>query len=818
MDSVNDQGQQLIAEAIDNALQLELALLFGARPGAVDTAASLAQRLGQSREAVEAAADDLTAKRLLQRRTATGRAPISYALTDDPPARARLTALAERCAADEAFARELRAQFAPSRTRWLLEQILEEFASFAALRTRQRLALQFVLMGLVAVVLRHALRLPPEALVRVLVVIVTVTAWSTLLVLLARDQRRLRLPAAGRQRAVIRAYRQVLFHRWRLEALPGLGLFGAALFVVFGHPGGAPSIAEQWLDEPPELLLVVFIALLAWEVAYRLGVGLWVTGASLWRALALRPHWQAIGASPATARLARRVRRADRLLVLIPVGILAVGATFLDSAAVVVMCLLGAVVTAAASAVVHLLAPPAVPRGAAAPAEAQLRLRPGAHIAVIGAGPAGALFAHLALQEAAVARLPIRISIFDGKDFQQFGPPGCNMCAGVISEWLFQRLQELGFELSPEVVQSKISGFHLHTAVGSVCIERREGRRRLRTVFRGNGPRDARLEHVISFDDHLLRCVQNKGVDVIRQPVTGIVLPEDPALPVTVEYGAGETPAQVQADVVVGAFGLNSTLGPMVASLGFGYRPPEAVRACNAEIPLPPGKCDEVRNHIHLLLLDLPDVVFTAFTPKQQHLTMTIVGTRDMDVEDLDRVTSHPQVVALLGNEGSPPTYDCRCRPRYVVRDGRNMYTDRLILIGDAACSRLYKNGLESALVTAELAAKTIIRHGVSRRAFAQHYGPACRRRIIADNACGRIVFLIHRIIQRMDRLLRANMRLMREDSRAGEELREIIWALFTGAQPYKRILRSACSPRLHLAILKHGIAGRLRRARAGDR
>lgn len=403
--SVNDQGQQLIAEAIDNALQLELALLFGARPGAVDTAASPAERLGQSREAVETAADDLTAKRLLQRRTATGRAPISYALTDDPPARARLTALAERCAADEAFARELRAQFAPSRTRWLLEQILEEFASFAALRTRQRLALQFVLMGLVAVVLRHALRLPPEA-----------------------------------------------------------------------------------------------------------------------------------------------------------------------------------------------------------------------------------------------------------------------------------------------------------------------------------------------------------------------------------------------------------------------------VRACNAEIPLPPGKCDELRNHIHLLLLGLPDVVFTAFTPKQQHLTMTIVGTRDMDVEDLDRVTSHPQVAALLGNEGSPPTYDCRCRPRYVVRDGRNMYTDRLILIGDAACSRLYKNGLESALVTAELAAKTIIRHGVSRRAFAQHYGPACRRRIIADNACGRIVFLIHRIIQRMGGLLRANMRLMREDSRAGEELREIIWALFTGAQPYKRILRSACSPRLHLAILKHGIAGLLRRARAGDR
>ncbi|MGD8237680.1 MAG: hypothetical protein PVH68_03965 [Armatimonadota bacterium] len=815
MDSPNEQAPEFVAEHIRSALQLELALYFGGRPESMYTAADLSERLGQSQEAVEVAADDLTARRLLRRHGRAGPLPTCYALTNGDPVRRLVTALAQRCAADEAFAEELRAQFASSPSRWLMEQILEEFAPFAALRTRQRLALHFILMGIVALVLRHTMGLPAEALVRVLLVIAIVTAWSGLLVIVARDQRSIRIPPEGRRRAVIRSYRHLLFHPSHLEVVPGFAVFGAALVVVFGHPGGGPGIAEQWLGRPPGALLAAFIALMAWEVAYRVGAGLWVTGASLWRMMALRRHWEAAEPSRAPARLARRLRRADQLLALVPAGFAAVGAAFFDSDIVVALCALGAVVTGIVAAAVYFLTPSPDALGGAP--GSRLRLRPGAHIAVIGGGPAGALFAHVALREAETARLPLRISIFDGKDFHRFGPPGCNMCAGVVSESLYERLQELGFDLPPEVVQSKVSGFHLHTAVGSAHIARREGTRRLRTVFRGNGPRDAELEHSISFDDYLLRCVQDAGVEVIPQPVTQIVPPADPAGLVTVHYGAGEAPQQMQADVVVGAFGLNSNLGEMIAALGFGYRPPEAVRACNAEIPLPPGADGRLRGSIHILTLDRADIVFTAFTPKQQHVTMTIVGTRDVGIKDLDGILQHPRVVALLEHGAVSPTYDCECRPRYVVRDGRHVYTDRLVMIGDAACSRLYKNGLESALVTAELAARTIIRHGVSRRAFEQHYEPACRRRIVRDNAYGRLLFAAHRAVQRRGRLLRAQLRLMGEDSPAGERLREVVWALFTGAQPYRSILRSALDPRIHLGVLRHGITGLLRRPCKGD-
>jgi len=171
VDGVKEKERQFVADAIDNALQLELALYFGGHPRAAETAAELAERLGRPREAVEAAADELTAKRLLQRKPPpVTRGPASYALTRGRPARDRLMELAERCTTDADFARELHGRFAATRAQWLIEEILEQFLPFAALRTRQSLALHFAIMGLIAIVLGQALDLPPEPLLRVLLV------------------------------------------------------------------------------------------------------------------------------------------------------------------------------------------------------------------------------------------------------------------------------------------------------------------------------------------------------------------------------------------------------------------------------------------------------------------------------------------------------------------------------------------------------------------------------------------------------------------------------------------------------------------------
>ncbi len=56
----------------------------------------------------------------------------------------------------------------------------------------------------------------------------------------------------------------------------------------------------------------------------------------------------------------------------------------------------------------------------------------GSQIAIIGGGPAGCFFAHFASRIARDKGIDVNITIFEGKDFCQKGPRGCNMCTGVI--------------------------------------------------------------------------------------------------------------------------------------------------------------------------------------------------------------------------------------------------------------------------------------------------------------------------------------------------------------------------------------------------
>src|SRR3990172_10588343 len=91
-------------------------------------------------------------------------------------------------------------------------------------------------------------------------------------------------------------------------------------------------------------------------------------------------------------------------------------------------------------------------------------LKDGARIVVIGGGPAGSFFSCFALTEAKRRNIRISLTLFDFKEFQFCGPRGCNMCAGVVSETLIEKLKELNIILPPEKVQRKIEGYFLVTA------------------------------------------------------------------------------------------------------------------------------------------------------------------------------------------------------------------------------------------------------------------------------------------------------------------------------------------------------------------
>ena len=435
-----------------------------------------------------------------------------------------------------------------------------------------------------------------------------------------------------------------------------------------------------------------------------------------------------------------------------------------------------------------------------------LRLREDAHVAVIGGGPAGSLFAHFLLAEARAVGLRLNISIYDGKGFNRRGAVGCNQSAGVVARNFADEVRAAGIGLPASVVQRRINGYWLETSVGSVNLKPPGEEEEILTVYRGNGPRGTTYRNNVSLDDHLLDFVRQEGVRVVTEFVTDIRLPSSPYEPCLVAWAGKAKQHWEPADLVVGAFGVNSALAGQVERLGFGYRAPRTVGSIQTELELGHGEVDTlVGDAIGAYSLDLPGVRFAALTPKHDYITVTLVGEA-ADEERLRLFLKHPVVQRRLGLNGRTPAFACQCRPRVLVSSATRPYDTRIVMVGDAATSRLYKNGLQSSLVTARAAAEVAIRHGVSREAFASHYAKLCRA-IDRDNQWGRILFQLYDYtLSRSTWMARRLLSAVEAEQRAlpPEERPtcKVLWKMLSGTRPYAEIARDLLRPSLyaHLA------------------
>jgi flavin-dependent dehydrogenase len=436
----------------------------------------------------------------------------------------------------------------------------------------------------------------------------------------------------------------------------------------------------------------------------------------------------------------------------------------------------------------------------------EIKLHDGSRIAIIGGGPAGTFFAHFALKLARQKGLQIAVTILDGKNFLRQGPPGCNMCAGVISETLLARLEEEGIRLPEERVQHRIDGYCLRTPDFSLPLPHPEGRRgAIRTVYRGSGPRFWPETSDVSFDDFLLGQVKSRGALVVEQVVTDILLPSDAAQPVRLRCGSPGSQTEFAADLVVGAFGLNTAILEKVVALEFGYRPPRFVRAFQAELRLGQDHIHRrLGNNIYVFSLGLSRIRLVALTPKSEHVTVSVIGFQDATLSDLRDVLAQPAVRFLLPPGDILTDRYCRCRPRIGITPARKPFTDRLVIVGDASCSRYFKNGIESAFVTAQLAAEAAFNSGVSEPAFRRAYFDKVKQTLIRDNLYGRLLFQAHDIASRY-KLLTQTYYLVasseRESDPAARLARQILWDMFTGNVPYRTIFFRGFNPRLQARL-----------------
>ncbi|MDO9349340.1 MAG: hypothetical protein Q7T47_08640, partial [Anaerolineales bacterium] len=236
----------------------------------------------------------------------------------------------------------------------------------------------------------------------------------------------------------------------------------------------------------------------------------------------------------------------------------------------------------------------------------------------------------------------------------------------------------------------------------------------------------------------------------------------------------------LEAELVIVATGVNSRppLDP-----AWGYHPPRTEVMAQDEIFIPTELCGHC---VHVYFDYLPGLIFGALIPKGRYANISLLGQHLPPGAVDDFLDGN--VFPALFPDGLHKL--CGCTPRVAVTAAGGYFADRMVVVGDAAVTRLYKNGIGMAFITARAAAQTAIQRGVSRRDFARSYAPICRG-IVADNLYGRLLFSLWEITRRIPLLLRAWEKAVAAEINQPPQRQmhiRILWGMFSGDEPYRRL------------------------------
>ncbi|MEO5353219.1 MAG: hypothetical protein H7835_08415 [Magnetococcus sp. XQGC-1] len=440
-----------------------------------------------------------------------------------------------------------------------------------------------------------------------------------------------------------------------------------------------------------------------------------------------------------------------------------------------------------------------------------IKLSANSRIGVIGGGPSGAMTAFFLLEMAERLGLPLTVDLYESRHFTRYGPSGCNMCAGVVSESLIQTLAAEGIPLpSSMVIQRGIDSYVLHTSgLPVVTIDTPVDEVRIAAVYRGSGPRKPTGDQSwSSFDHFLLEMARHKGANILPLRVTDLAW--DAGRPkVMARGGHSQT-----YDFLVGAVGVNSPTLEKFGDLGFAFAPPQVNKGFLAEIYLGAEQVQQyMGSSLHIFLLDIPRLKFAALIPKVEYVTVCLLGER-IDKSLIQQFMESPEVRACFPPDlnWSPTDKNCEqgvgqachCGPRLNLGPAINPFGDRVAMVGDAAVTRLYKDGIGAAYITAKACAVTALFFGISANDFQQHYQPVIRR-IAADNRIGRFIFWVTLFYQEWRFLRRGMVQMVTDEKKLPglhRRMSRVLWDTFTGSASYREILLRTLHPRFSLHLL----------------
>lgn len=421
-----------------------------------------------------------------------------------------------------------------------------------------------------------------------------------------------------------------------------------------------------------------------------------------------------------------------------------------------------------------------------------LKIENGSQVAVIGSGPAGAFFTYFFLDLAERSGQDVHVDVYDAKDFSRMGPAGCNHCGGIISESLVQILSAEGVKIPADVVLRGIDAYLMHTDKERVRIETPLDEKRIAAMHRGGGPLGGTDNIGHGFDGFLQDLIQTKNAQLIKERVKHIT--GNGGRPVLETKGG----TKKTYDLVVGATGINTNTLALFEGMGFGYQPPKGTKTYICEFRL---GSETVQRYfgsaMHVFLLNISRLEFAALIPKGDCVTLCLLG-EGIDKPLIQTFLSNPEVRNCF-----PPEWDfdrgrvCQCYPKINIKGAIQPFADRVVLIGDCGVTKLYKNGIGAAYITAKAAATTAVLQGISHSDFKRHYWPACRG-IRTDNAIGKVIFALTGIIKKSAIIKRGIIRMVIKEQRKNQHYRAmstVLWDTFTGNAPYREIMMRAARP-----------------------
>jgi len=469
------------------------------------------------------------------------------------------------------------------------------------------------------------------------------------------------------------------------------------------------------------------------------------------------------------------------------------------------------------------------------------RLQDNDRVAIVGGGPAGSFFAIHLLRRAKRLGRNIEVVIVEKRgptdpSSDDFQCRGCNFCAGLISPRLDRILHEHGLAVPEEVIQGRIDYVWIHGQWKNFRF-RVPKDMRMYSVFRGSLP-GRRSGRPAGFDGFLLReavkvgarllygdvqaiCDTSSGtIRLMVKTPSGLHRPEGPleegelssfAIPIN-------TSSSLDANFVAVATGINAHCGhdyrddPLIASIkqfNPAFAPGRSRKTLIFELDV--GEDYLQRNlHREIYFIEYGSrrlaLEHTALIPKGRFLTVAMIG-KGIDEAVLPRDSREivhdflrlPQINRILPGIADAPI-TCACVPRMAVTTAKSPFADRFAIIGDAAGSRLNKDGLFSAHATAYQLAQTVLMDGIDKRALASGYGKVMDW-LAADNRFGRMVFGISRVAFTQPLVSRIMYQAFATECKVRDEssrpLSRVLWKIASGTADYGEVLREMCGRRL---------------------